>query len=431
MKFKKKKKGSMGYFYSLSPGDPKLNAEIFNHNMGSNSTTSNSEACGESLNEKFTSIIPSLKDLENNSYTFITKETYIQGDWVPLRVVLSNYYTNKDAVKIDIYRVDDNRKINSYIGSYDFIVDKLKEFDIYEKPKKNESIIENLNDKLYSLSKELEEIKDDWSLDYLDIHKQSDDEIRIELGCQDKKYLNRHQDEIEDNLNAVIEKYDPMASFNRVGNHFDCYLYLKESINESQKKNEYEVTYIDRDTDSVTKGFVQAYSTKQAALIFKKQRKDVYKILSIECVEDHSKDDGEQLSLFEDGPGGEGNLCYFIISLLRLFCSDADEKLDANSYQVHHKNFNHSSNKDFNVTNVCLLPSYDFKDVINNKYKSPNSSIHRKVKTLDDRGKQLYLEIIERYNAIDVLRSLQNGKIIYINNSNLEQDLKELFKNEI
>jgi len=70
-------------------------------------------------------------------------------------------------------------------------------------------------------------------------------------------------------------------------------------ISESQKKNEYLITYIDRDTDSVTKGFVKAYSVKQAGLVFRKQRKDVYKILSIECVEDHSKDDGEQINMFE------------------------------------------------------------------------------------------------------------------------------------
>lgn len=96
----------------------------------------------ESLNEKFTSVIPSLKDLKNNSYTFITKETYVQGDWVPLKIVLSNYYISKDAAAITIYRADNNRKINSYAGSYDSIVDKLKEFDIYEKPKKNESLNE-------------------------------------------------------------------------------------------------------------------------------------------------------------------------------------------------------------------------------------------------------------------------------------------------
>lgn len=73
---------------------------------------------------------------------------------------------------------------------------------------------------------------------------------------------------------------------------------MAEDLIDEAKKNEYEVTYIDRDTDSVTKGFVQAYSTKQAGLVFRKTHKDVYRILSIDCVEDHSKDDGEQLSLF-------------------------------------------------------------------------------------------------------------------------------------
>lgn len=34
-------------------------------------------------------------------------------------------------------------------------------------------------------------------------------------------------------------------------------------------------------------------------MLFKKSNKNVYRIVSINCVEDHSKDDGEQLSLFE------------------------------------------------------------------------------------------------------------------------------------
>lgn len=217
-KRKKYNKGAFGWFQTMTPGNPEYNAKMFNHLMRQgdmpteadmNANVMGGEAVGESLNEKFTSIIPSLKDLENNSYTFITKETYVQGDWVPLKIVLSNYYTSKDAAKITIYRVDNNRKINSYAGSYDFIVDKLKEFDIYEKPKKN------------------------------------------------------------------------------------------ESLTEAQKQNEYQITWLDY-KDRKYFSHVKAYSEKQAAYMFRKNkgRGVVAKILSIDCIDDHSKDDGEQINMF-------------------------------------------------------------------------------------------------------------------------------------
>ena len=74
---------------------------------------------------------------------------------------------------------------------------------------------------------------------------------------------------------------------------------VAEDLNEAQKKNEYEITYITRSDDKTNKGWVKAYSEKQAALVFRKANKDVYRIVDIKCIEDHSKDDGEQLSLFE------------------------------------------------------------------------------------------------------------------------------------
>ena len=69
-----------------------------------------------------------------------------------------------------------------------------------------------------------------------------------------------------------------------------------ESLDEAIQKNIYEITYIDSN-DNSTIAYIEAYSEKQAALVLRKETK-VYKILNIDCIEDHSKDDGEQLSLF-------------------------------------------------------------------------------------------------------------------------------------
>ena len=72
MKFKKKKKNQMGYFYSMSPGNPKYNAEMFNHLMGSGDmpeapSGSGGEACGESLiKEDLTNMYKLTKDTKYN-----------------------------------------------------------------------------------------------------------------------------------------------------------------------------------------------------------------------------------------------------------------------------------------------------------------------------------------------------------------------------
>ena len=53
MKRKKKlKKNEMGYFYSMSPGDPKINADAFNHAMSTGDAptgTPSGPAIGEAL----------------------------------------------------------------------------------------------------------------------------------------------------------------------------------------------------------------------------------------------------------------------------------------------------------------------------------------------------------------------------------------------
>jgi len=71
---------------------------------------------------------------------------------------------------------------------------------------------------------------------------------------------------------------------------------MGESLDEAIQKNIYEITYIDSN-DNSTRAYVEAYSEKQAALVLRKETK-VYKIVNIDCIEDHSKDDGEQLSMF-------------------------------------------------------------------------------------------------------------------------------------
>lgn len=70
-------------------------------------------------------------------------------------------------------------------------------------------------------------------------------------------------------------------------------------IVESKEKNIYEITYLDN-YDSRSFATVSAYSKSQAALLLKKKEgyKNVRRILSIDCIEDNSIDDEEQLSLF-------------------------------------------------------------------------------------------------------------------------------------
>lgn len=74
---------------------------------------------------------------------------------------------------------------------------------------------------------------------------------------------------------------------------------MKFKLQEAQKKNIYEITYIDN-SDNKSFATVPAYSKNQAALILKKKEgyKNVRRIISIDCVEDNSINDGEQLSLF-------------------------------------------------------------------------------------------------------------------------------------
>lgn len=74
---------------------------------------------------------------------------------------------------------------------------------------------------------------------------------------------------------------------------------MKFALTESRKKNVYGITYLDKEDNRVYVS-VPAYSEKQAIVILKKTQgyKNVYRILDIECIEDNSIDDGEQLSLF-------------------------------------------------------------------------------------------------------------------------------------
>ena len=71
-----------------------------------------------------------------------------------------------------------------------------------------------------------------------------------------------------------------------------------ESINEAKKKNKYEIIYVTRSDDRTAFGQIEAYSEKQAALLFRRQNKNIFRIVAINCIEDNSIDDGEQLSLF-------------------------------------------------------------------------------------------------------------------------------------
>ena len=77
-------------------------------------------------------------------------------------------------------------------------------------------------------------------------------------------------------------------------------LKAKNELTEAQKKNVYEVRYINS-MDRSARTIVQAYSKSQAALICRKNlRGEIYRIVSIQCLRDNSIDDGEQLSLFSE-----------------------------------------------------------------------------------------------------------------------------------
>lgn len=73
---------------------------------------------------------------------------------------------------------------------------------------------------------------------------------------------------------------------------------MKFALTESKRKNIYGITYLDKEDNKVYVS-VPAYSEKQAVIILKKTQgyKNVYRILDIECIEDNSIDDGEQLSM--------------------------------------------------------------------------------------------------------------------------------------
>lgn len=75
-------------------------------------------------------------------------------------------------------------------------------------------------------------------------------------------------------------------------------------LKESKDKNTYKIYYISKSTDLTTSAIIHAYSEKQAELLLRKVSNDIYHIIRIECIEDHSNDDndgdGKQLSMFDD-----------------------------------------------------------------------------------------------------------------------------------
>ena len=137
---------------------------------------------------------------------------------------------------------------------------------------------------------------------------------------------------------------------------------MGEELTEAQQKNIYEITYIDSN-DNSTRAYIEAYSEKQAALILRKETR-VYRIVNIDCVEDHSKDDGEQLSLFEtksltnisktdkmilfaylNSANTEGSQK----SLRAYLCRNRLNKEDDPSLVVHHIDADHSNYLDSNL----------------------------------------------------------------------------------
>lgn len=159
-----------------------------------------------------------------------------------------------------------------------------------------------------------------------------------------------------------------------------------EGLNE-QLKNEYEICYLDyKDHKYFT--YIDAYSEKQAALIFRKTNKHVKKIVYIDCIKDHSQDDGEQLKLFKeetmkvtklDEGGdhwyhfGDKRIPSGVISVIKdayknktgIVKDNQDQKITislllkkifpgTDGFELHHFNLDHSDNS---LSNLYWIPS--------------------------------------------------------------------------
>ena len=133
--------------------------------------------------------------------------------------------------------------------------------------------------------------------------------------------------------------------------------------------------------------------------------------------------------LTEDDPRGQFELREFICELLNIVCKST---LNSNDYELHHKDYEHNN---YSPRNMVLLPK---DSVVSSEpsargWKKPNTSIHQRKETRDfnifnDNSRTAYENAIDNYAAIDVYRSLRNGKITYLTKKELKRDLSRASK---
>lgn len=125
---------------------------------------------------------------------------------------------------------------------------------------------------------------------------------------------------------------------------------------------------------------------------------------------------------------GQTELRDFICELLNRLCKST---LSSNQYELHHKDFYHDNN---DPRNLVLLPkgSVTSSAAPYRNFIKPNTSIHKNVPNMNVFNKadvNNYKSIINNYSGIDVYRSIQNHRIVYLDDVKLNRDLNIAKKN--
>lgn len=125
---------------------------------------------------------------------------------------------------------------------------------------------------------------------------------------------------------------------------------------------------------------------------------------------------------------GQTELRDFICELLNRLCKST---LSNNQYELHHKDFYHDNN---DPRNLVLLPkgSVTSSTPPSRNFIKPNASVHGNIPNMNVFNKadvNKYKSIINNYSGIDVYRSIQNHRIVYLDDRKLNRDLNVAKKN--
>lgn len=140
----------------------------------------------------------------------------------------------------------------------------------------------------------------------------------------------------------------------------------------------------------------------------------------------------ENALLVEEGPRGQTELRDFICELLNRLCNST---LKMSDYEIHHKDNYHDNN---DPRNLVLLPKSNVISsnipVVKPNLVKPNTSLHKRVGELDvfdSKSTDKYLNEINKYQAIDVYRSIRRQTITYLDNKLLKRDINVAKKNPV